>query len=124
VLDEIAEHCTTVNGSIVMAYNYTGSFYLPKVRNITSLFRWVFGKNDINKEPTPTSVNPPDLEYLGSSLWLNGLRTVRNVSMPKLKTVGWDMDIDYVHEEDFRSLETAEYVNIMRNISEVAICKR
>ncbi|KAL3475404.1 hypothetical protein BJX99DRAFT_229852 [Aspergillus californicus] len=119
-LDGIAERCTTVNGSVVMGFNYTGSFYLPNVRNITRLFRWAMDA-DLTQMPTPTSVDLPDLEYLGSSMWLNSLPTLRNVSMPRLKTAGWDVNMDYVYEADFRSLETAEYLTITGNMSSLRL---
>lgn len=117
-LDEIADHCTTVNGTIVMAYNYTdSSFYLPKVRNITGSLQWEHNLDYYDTRPSPATIDLPDLEELGSSMYLNGLPTLRNISMPKLETQGWELHVNYVHEADFRSLETGKYITITGNIS-------
>ncbi|KAL4922056.1 hypothetical protein BDW62DRAFT_172899 [Aspergillus aurantiobrunneus] len=120
-VDEIAAHCTTVNGGIMIAPNYTGSFFLPNVRNLTNGLGWFRVIGDPETEATPVSVELPDLEYAGSDLSLNGLPTLRNVSMPRLKTVSRHLNADYVYEADFRALETAEYVAITGNMSSLRL---
>ncbi|OAX78846.1 hypothetical protein ACJ72_06843 [Emergomyces africanus] len=118
-VDKLAKRCTTINGSLHIARNYTGSFYLPHVRNISGNIEW--GHYLDSEKPKPSSLNLPDLEYLGSSIPLNGLPTLTILSMPKLKTLGGDINIDYAHEVDFRSLETADSVDFKGNISELRL---
>ncbi|GAD98404.1 conserved hypothetical protein [Paecilomyces variotii No. 5] len=114
-LDTIASKCTTVNGSVVIGTNYTGSFSLPHVQNLTGEFRWE--SNLANTTPAPTSVDLPDLEFVGSSLDLQGLSSLLSFSAPKLKTVGWSVDMDYVRTVNLTSLEQAEYVQIVGNLT-------
>ena len=116
-LDEIAAKCTTVNGSIAMSYNYTGAFRLPNIRNITRTIKWLRILRLTEDSPKPTSIDLPDLEFLGGSLYMNGLPTLKSVTAPKLKTVGWNADIDYAEEVDFRSLTESEYFSVMGNVS-------
>ncbi|OJD14225.1 hypothetical protein AJ78_05411 [Emergomyces pasteurianus Ep9510] len=100
-------------------HNYTGSFSLPNIRNISGNIEWEY---DLDYEkPKLSSLNLPDLEYIGSSIQLNGLPTLSILSMPKLKRLEGDMDIDYVQEADFRSLETADSVNFKGNISKLRL---
>ncbi|RJE26178.1 hypothetical protein PHISCL_01528 [Aspergillus sclerotialis] len=118
-LDGIAEHCITVNGSIIITHNYTGSFYLPNIRNITGVLRWDIYSFDT--APTLPSVELPDLEHMGDDLMLSGIPTLRNVSMPKLKTVRSDISIDYIHGADFRSLEKAKSIELKGNMSSLRL---
>ena len=60
--------------------------------------------------PTPTSIDIPDLEYC-DSVYLDGLPSLRNVSMPKLQAVHWTLDVDDAPEIDFRAVEEAEYAS-------------
>ncbi|KAL2842932.1 hypothetical protein BJY01DRAFT_199687 [Aspergillus pseudoustus] len=119
VLDEIASHCTTVNGSVVMFANYTGAFSLPNVRNITGSLEWrsVLDDPNLPEEPSPTEIDVPDLEYVGSSVYMNSLPALRNFSAPKLRTVGWSVSIDYAVDVDLRALESAEYIQYTGNVS-------
>ncbi|PYH75740.1 hypothetical protein BO82DRAFT_359799 [Aspergillus uvarum CBS 121591] len=119
VLDAIAKNCTTINGSIVIATGYTGSFYLPNVRNITGQIR--YGWEGDPAVPAPTSISLPDLEYMGSDMYLLGISTLANVSAPMLKTAGWALRMDYVQDVDLRSLETVRYVEISGDISSLRL---
>lgn len=115
-LDAIAANCTTVNGTITMSANYTGGFSLSNIRNITEDIRW-FQANSSNVPPQITSMELPDLEYLGGSLNMFGIPTLTSLIAPKLATVGWSLDIDYVQEVDLRSLVDLEYLGITGNVS-------
>jgi len=97
-----------------LAHNYTGSFYLPNVWNITGL-RW--DMFNYYTEPTLLSVDLPDLEYIGGDLSLGGIPALRNVSMPKLKTVRSLVGMDYIYNADLRSLETAMSARFSGNMS-------
>ncbi|KAB8220096.1 hypothetical protein BDV33DRAFT_191480 [Aspergillus novoparasiticus] len=120
-LDEIAAKCTTINGSIAMSYNYTGAFHLPNIRNITKGFRW-FQIIDLSSDyPKPTSINLPDLEFLGGSIWFNSLPTLKNFTVPKLKTVGSKAFIDVTQELDLRSLVESEYLTVGGDASNVRL---
>lgn len=114
-MDGIAERCTTINGSLIISHNYTGSFYLPNVRNLTGVLRWDIYTFDT--EPTLPSVDLPDLEYVGDDLMLSTIPTLRNVSMPKLKTVRSDISVDYIYDADFRSLKKVKSIVLNGNMS-------
>ncbi|KAL4786105.1 hypothetical protein BJX76DRAFT_355517 [Aspergillus varians] len=123
-LDDLATRCTTINGSIVISPNYTGRFYLPAVQNITEMFRWALNinTNDPEKQrPSPTIIDLPDLEYLGESLWLNGLSSVTNVSMPRLKTVEADVKVDYARQVDFGALEDVDYLAVVGGVESLRL---
>ncbi|RMJ23437.1 hypothetical protein PHISP_05690 [Aspergillus sp. HF37] len=112
-LDTIAAECTTVNGSIVLGNNYTGSFSLPNVQNITHRIQADYRPYF----PAPTSMDLSDLEFLGDSLSLSYLSTLANLSAPKLKTVGSDIWLGYVQTVNLRSLEEADQIYMCGNIT-------
>jgi hypothetical protein len=114
-LDMIAAECTTVNGSISVGTNYTGSFSLPNVRNISNIW-WEESRPLASYIPAPTSMDLPDLEVLGYGLYLDGLPTLANFSAPKLKTV-YALDMDYVQTVDLRSVEEPRFAGIKGNIT-------
>lgn len=115
-LDKFTTKCTTVNGSIAMSVNYTGGFHLPNIRNITNGIRWYrYGPYD--DVPKTTSMDLPDLEFLGGSLELTGMPTFQSFTAPKLETIGWLADIDYAQEVDLRSLVDLEYLIVTGNVS-------
>ncbi|KAE8137732.1 hypothetical protein BDV38DRAFT_282666 [Aspergillus pseudotamarii] len=120
-LDEISAKCTIVNGSIAMSYNYTGAFHLPNIRNITGSFKWFQYPEYIGVYPEPTSISLPDLEFLGHSLYFNSLPALKSFTAPKLKTVGWNADIDYAEEVDLRSLAESEYLSVRGNVSSLRL---
>lgn len=114
-LDMIATECTTVNGSIIIGTNYTGSFSLPNVRNITSQF-WMEGRPISLSTSAPASIDIPDLEFLGDGLFLRDLQILTNFSAPKLRTVRL-VTMDHAQSVDLRSLEGAESLDIIGNIT-------
>ncbi|RAL14531.1 uncharacterized protein BO97DRAFT_272057 [Aspergillus homomorphus CBS 101889] len=118
-LDTIARNCTTVDGSIVIATNFTGSFYLPNVRNITGLIRdeWEI----YSAGPTPTSISLPDLEFMGSDMDLQRMSSLTSVSAPNLKRAGWAISMDYVQDVDLRSLETVRYLTVAGKLSSLRL---
>jgi hypothetical protein len=115
-LDEITAKCTTVNGSITMTVNYTGSFYLPNIRNITNGLWWSLTEFK-NETPKTTSIDLPDLEFLGGSLEFNDISTLQSFTAPKLETVEWAANIQCTQEVDLRSLVDLEYLTITGNVS-------
>jgi hypothetical protein len=112
-LDQLAQECTVVNGSIVIANNCTESFYLPNIQNITGLIRSDADTSLL--EATPTSINLPDLEHLDDSMYFD-FATVTNVSVPKLKTA-WEVEIEFAQKVDLSSLEDVEYLVLSGNLS-------
>ncbi|KAL2812297.1 hypothetical protein BJX63DRAFT_397056 [Aspergillus granulosus] len=122
-LDLIADHCTTVNGSVVLFANYTGGFHLPNVRNITGGLAWRAWYADpyTPEQPSPTTVDLPDLEYVGESMSMHSLSTLTKLSAPKLRTVGWTVDVEYAAEVDLRALESAENFRYMGNVSTLRV---
>lgn len=109
-LDSLAGACTTLNASVNILNSYNGPFYLPNIRNITGPIGWRNMYRTSRPPPTPTSIDIPDLEYC-DSVYLDGLPSLRNVSMPKLQTVHWTLDVDDAPEIDFRAVEEAEYAS-------------
>lgn len=99
----------------MIATSYTGSFNLPNVRNITGQIG--YGWEGTPAVPAPTSISLPDLEYMGSDMYLLGISTLANVSAPKLRTAGWALRMDYVQNVDLRSLETVRYAEIFGDVS-------
>ncbi|KKZ67230.1 hypothetical protein EMCG_07080 [[Emmonsia] crescens] len=117
-LDMITTECTTVNGSIIIGANFTGTFSLPNVRNITSQF-WAEGRGISPSISTIASVDLPDLEFLGD-LFLESRRIVTNFSAPKLKTARL-VTMDHAQSVDLRSLEGAESLDIVGNITSLQL---
>lgn len=100
-----------------MSYNYTGAFHLPNIRNITKGFKWFTILAVSMDDPKPTSINLPDLEFLGGSIWFNSLPTLKSFTAPKLKTVGSKAFIDVTQELDLRSLVESEYLSVRGDAS-------
>jgi hypothetical protein len=125
-LDTIASECTSINGSIQISSNYTGSFYLPNIQNISGDVHWyadtsyLFESADSATRSVTSSVNSisfPDLEHINGSLDLQYCYDLRNISAPKLSLVGHSVQVDYAHDVDLRSLQHAEYASIFGNLS-------
>ncbi|KAL4979397.1 hypothetical protein BDW66DRAFT_157565 [Aspergillus desertorum] len=91
-LDTIASKCTSINGSILISYNYT-----------------------VN------SISLPDLEHIDGNLDLQYLYDLRNISAPKLGMVGHSVYVDYAYNVDLRSLQNAEHVLIYGNLSSLRL---
>jgi hypothetical protein len=102
-----------------MYANYTGGFYLPNIRNILGSLQWRSLLRDTYSpdQPSPTTVDVPDLELVQNSLQMGSLPALRNFSAPKLKSVGWEVSVDYAVNVDLRALEEAEYFKYMGNVS-------
>ncbi|KAL4769863.1 hypothetical protein BDW60DRAFT_218634 [Aspergillus nidulans var. acristatus] len=129
-LDTIASECTSINGSILISYNYTGSFYLPSIRNITGDVQWhadstssyeSWGSADRYVTSPVDSISLPDLEHIDGDLKLQHLYDLRNISAPKLSSVGRSVYVDYAYNVDLRSLQGAEYVSIYGNLSSLRL---
>lgn len=115
-LDLLAKDCTTLNGSLVIANNFTGPFYLPNIQNITGEIRQNISLSDI---ASPTSIDLPDLVYGGENIYLY-MPTLASVSMPKLKTAQY-IQMDYVQRVNLTSLESALFVSIAGNLSSLQL---
>ncbi|KAL5041446.1 hypothetical protein BDW71DRAFT_167529 [Aspergillus fruticulosus] len=129
-LDTIASECTSINGSILISYNYTGSFYLPSIRNITGDVQWYAdslysyeyeGFSNRYVTSPVNSISLPDLEHIDGDLKLQHLYDLRNISAPKLSSVGHSVYVDYAYNVDLRSLQDAEYVSIYGNLSSLRL---
>jgi hypothetical protein len=125
-LDIIASECTSINGSIRISNNYTGSFYLPNIRNISGDIQWYADPSNMYEyrhstgrfDTSPVnSISLPDLEHIDGSLDLQYLYDLRNISAPKLSMVGHSVNVDCAYNVDLRSLQHAKYAYIFGNIS-------
>ncbi|KAL3432214.1 hypothetical protein BDV09DRAFT_206107 [Aspergillus tetrazonus] len=115
-LDAIASECTSINGSIYILSNYTGSFYLPNIRNISGDVHWYADTSYLYD-----SISLPDLEHINGSLNIQAGYNLRNISAPKLSLVGRLVQVDYAHNVDLRSLQHAEYASIFGNLSSLRL---
>ncbi|BCS18246.1 uncharacterized protein APUU_11074A [Aspergillus puulaauensis] len=109
-LDSLAGACTTLNASVNILPPYDGPFYLPNIRNISGTIEYQKMYDASRSVPMPTSIDLPDLEFC-KSVYLGSLPSLRNVSMPKLRTVDWGLYVDNAPEIDFRAVQTAEYAS-------------
>ncbi|KAL4798602.1 hypothetical protein BDV19DRAFT_386084 [Aspergillus venezuelensis] len=113
-LNQLGSECTTINGSLYISTAYTGPFHLPNIRNVTGEINWRPNlddreiENELQSEPQLTSFEMPDLEETGLTLGLYNISSLKRVSMPRLKRVGWDLILGYVQEADLRALEWAD----------------
>ncbi|KAL4815510.1 hypothetical protein BDW67DRAFT_191538 [Aspergillus spinulosporus] len=119
-----------INGSILVSNNYTGSFYLPNIRNISGDVYWhadsasLYESADSAARPVTSSGNSisfPDLEHIDGSLNLHYDYNLRNISAPKLSLVGQSVQVDYAHDVDLRSLQHAGYASIFGNLSSLRL---
>lgn len=118
--------CTSINGSVSIKHNYTGSVYLPNVRSIAGDLWWYPGRLDAEGNELPLteddmsqkgSFSVPDLEHLGGRLDVQFPHYFRNISVPKLSTVDEFVSIDYAYDVDLRALRKAKQVHIYGNLS-------
>ncbi|KAL4763997.1 uncharacterized protein BDW70DRAFT_130160 [Aspergillus foveolatus] len=129
-LDNIASGCTSINGSIRISDKYTGSFYLPNIRNISGDIQWYADPSNFYEYMHSTgryatspvnSISFPDLEHIDGSLDLQYLYELRNISAPKLSIVRHSVTVDYAYNVDLRSLQHAEYASIYGNLSSLRL---
>lgn len=126
-LDTLTSECTSINASVAIEYNYTGSFYLPNIQSITGDLSFYPGPRGASGEQLPTiedaishneSISLPDLETIGGHLQLGFPHYFRNISAPKLSAVeGYYVSIHYAHDVDLRALRSAKKVHINGNLS-------
>lgn len=120
-LDSLASGCTSINGSVVIANNYTGSVYLPNIRSIDGDLAWypdsLYQGSQTEDVEFFDLVSVPDLERLGGKLDVSSSHYFRNVSVPKLSAVDGFVSIHHAHDVDLRSLRKAEQVHIRGNLS-------
>ncbi|KAI9367648.1 hypothetical protein BJX61DRAFT_527409 [Aspergillus egyptiacus] len=122
-LDEMAESCTVINGSLMIGANYTGSFYLPNLRIITGELSWFTNRQDpLNpREPSPTTIDLPDLEHVGNEVAFRTLSSLTKFSAPRLQTVGFSVGLGHAAEVDLRALQEVEYFSYSGNISSLRL---
>lgn len=118
-LDIIARSCFIFNGSLHIHESYTGRFYLPNVRHIVGdLGLYTGGRlNKGQPQPKVTSFELPDLETVGGNVYLLGMSSMTNISMPNLRWAGFQVGADAADEVDLRSLESASLVDIGGSLS-------
>jgi hypothetical protein len=113
-LEELSRNCTTLDGWIYAQDNFTGSFTLPGVTNIT-------GALTLNGRAAPglTSIELPDLEF-AYDLRLYG---VQNVSLPRLSEVKLGLEISSQSDGtyNFPSLISADRISLSGNLSRYPI---
>ncbi|KAL2859260.1 hypothetical protein BJX68DRAFT_261704 [Aspergillus pseudodeflectus] len=117
--DAIAQSCTTINGSLIMYANYRGAFHLPNVRNMLGSLQWrsLLADPYSPDEPSPTTIDVPDLELVRNSVYMGSLPALGSFSAPRLRSVGWSVQLDYAVDVDLRALEEAEYFSYTGNVS-------
>ncbi|KAL4994175.1 hypothetical protein BDV10DRAFT_177284 [Aspergillus recurvatus] len=129
-LDTIASECTSINGSILVSYNYTGPFYLPNIRNVSGDIQWYADSSHLYDRldsadryvTSPvSSISLPDLENIDGNLDLQYLYDLRNISAPKLSLVGHSVYVHYAYNVDLRSLQDAESIFIYGNLSSLRL---
>ncbi|KAL3454194.1 hypothetical protein BJX65DRAFT_85148 [Aspergillus insuetus] len=112
-LEELSRNCTTLHGWLYTQDNFTGSFALPRVTNIT-------GALTLNGRVTPglTNIELPDLEF-AYDLRLYG---VQNVSLPRLSEVELGLEISSRSDGiyNFPSLISADRISLSGNLSSVS----
>ncbi|THC91951.1 hypothetical protein EYZ11_008583, partial [Aspergillus tanneri] len=107
-LDFLSQNCTTLVGNLLIGANFSGPLRLPHITNITGNIR----ADEENPEATTemSSIEMPDLEYLGGSMSLVETPRVRNVSMPRLVSL---TSLSLAQPEDsvvdFSSLRNVNY---------------
>lgn len=118
-LDIIARSCTIFNGHLYVHESFTGRFYLPNVRHIIGNLGLYssYEPNDGQPRPKLTSFELPDLETVNRSISLINMSSLKNVSMPKLHSVGGQVGVDAFEELNLRSLEAVSTMNIGGSLS-------
>jgi len=80
-IDTQLQGCTTIEGGLAIASDYTGSFSLPGVNNLIGDLLWQFSPPST---PGLTSFNFPDMENM-FVVDLQGLPALTSISMPKVE---------------------------------------
>lgn len=109
-VEELSRNCTVLHGWVYVQDNFTGSFNLPRVTNITGVL------SVGNDFPSGlTDVQLPDLEYV-RDFRLSG---VKNASLPRLSVVEESVKIRSPSNGryHFPSLITVERISVSGNLS-------
>lgn len=115
-LDSRLAGCTSIDGWLNIAHNYTGSFVLNNITNITG----GIGTYDENREDLTalTSIQANGLISI-QELRIYRVLTLKNVSFPNLKSID-NLKLDLTSDDGelyFPSLENANTVSIYGPIS-------
>lgn len=113
-VEELSRNCTVLDGWVYVQDNFTGSFNLPRVTNITGVLS--IG----NYLPSGlTDVQLPDLEYV-RDFRLSG---VKNASLPRLSVVEDSVKIRSPSNGryHFPSLTAVERISVSGNLSRCRI---
>lgn len=78
-LDSFTNNCTAANSTVRFGTNYTDSFVLPRITNVT-------GDIEITASDRLESIEIPDVEYL-SGLWVSEALNLARVSLPKVRYI-------------------------------------
>ncbi|KAL4969434.1 uncharacterized protein BDV14DRAFT_165935 [Aspergillus stella-maris] len=119
-LDELSNDCTTINGGIRILNNYTGSFVLNNVVNITSLRAEDPTDDNDNPNSELTSIELPDLQYVNRLLDIQ-TRPVTRLSLPRLRSVNESLHVAIRDEGEVRlpALSEAGDITVEGNITRV-----
>jgi hypothetical protein len=82
-IDTLLQGCTTIDGGLAIASDYTGSFSLPGVVNFVGDLLW---QQSPPLTPGLTSFDFPDLINM-FVIDLQGLPALTSISMPKLEQI-------------------------------------
>jgi hypothetical protein len=113
-VEALSRNCTTLQGWVYVQDNFTGSFNLPSVTNISG------GLSVGNYLPSGlTDIQLPDLEHVGG-FQLSG---VKSASLPRLSVVEQSVEIraPVNGSYHFPSLITVERISISGNLSRYRI---
>ncbi|KAL4790464.1 hypothetical protein BDV19DRAFT_372238 [Aspergillus venezuelensis] len=118
-LDELSNDCTTINGDIRILKDYTGSFILNNVVNITSL-RTEDSSGDKDPESELTSIELPDLQYVNRLLNIQA-RHISRLSLPRLISVNESFHVVMRDEGEvhFPALSEAGDITVEGNMTRV-----
>lgn len=117
--------CTEIVGSLYIAANYTGRFYLPNVTTISSgistIEHYSSERGEYYYLPTPslTSIDVPDLNDT-YSIDINSVPALTMISFPSLTVVNGSISIKGIEDcsVDFPSLTAVgNYLSITGNMS-------
>ncbi|KFY79521.1 hypothetical protein V499_01496 [Pseudogymnoascus sp. VKM F-103] len=122
-LDTKYAGCTEIDGTVLIAANYTGGFYLPNVTFIRyGIYTVTSYPRDDNERPIPvpllTSVEVPDLNNT-NTIDIAGGPALTTISFPSLTVLNSSLNIDGVEDcfVDFPSLTSTYYLMIIGNVT-------
>lgn len=116
-LDTQTKDCTTVNGSIAIAADFSGPLTLSGVSIITDKFYSAQIDSEEAGNHGLTSIEMKDVKAVGT-LAFGGSYALRSISLPDLEFASW-MGVDgwVVDTLDFPSLTNADEIHLFGNLT-------